>query len=125
MASKAFTRFRRRLLGDDDTVNFHSLRRSFATYLERAKVGDSLEAELMGHSKKTLSKSVYSGGMTAAQRREAVEAMAAQIEHEVAKAVRGVGGGGAEDAAEQVGDAGPPGAPASAADDVDGGDRGR
>jgi integrase len=34
--SKRFTEFRRAVLGQDDTVDFHSLRRTFATYLERA-----------------------------------------------------------------------------------------
>lgn len=65
--TKAFTRFRRRVLGHDD-VDFHSFRRSFATWLERAmarypEVGDPVINELMGHAKGTLARRVYSGGL--------------------------------------------------------------
>ena len=92
-ATKAFTTVRRRILGEDDTVDFHSLRRCFATYLDRAQaatpeVNPTVIAELMGHEKPTLATAVYSGGMTPAHRRRAVDAMAAQMEPEVVEALK-------------------------------------
>ncbi len=78
--SKSFTRFRRRVLGDDRTVDFHSLRRCFATLLERAStlgpdVNASVIAELMGHSKPTLALSLYSAGLSAQQLERAISSL--------------------------------------------------
>jgi integrase len=55
--SKRFTEYRRKLLGHSGEVDFHSLRRCFATYLERAQgiskaVHPSAIAELMGQKKR-------------------------------------------------------------------------
>ena len=68
-ATKRYTTFRRSVLGNDDRVDFHSFRRTFATYLERAStlttaVNASVTAELMGHTKASLAFSLYSGGLT-------------------------------------------------------------
>jgi integrase len=86
--SKVFTRFRRSVLGESDAVDFHSLRRTFATYLEHAstrtvKVNPQVIAELMGHEKGTLALSVYSGGLRLQHLRDAIEAMGEVIEPEV------------------------------------------
>lgn len=101
--SKVFTRFRRSVLGQDGEIalasgrskspaDFHSLRRSFTTYLEHAstrttRVNPQVIAELMGHEKGTLALSVYSGGLHIRHLREAVDAMAEVIEPEVLKLV--------------------------------------
>lgn len=78
--SKRFTEYRRRVLGEDDTVDFHSFRRSFATFLERAsmlssRVNASVIAELMGHAKPTLALSLYSGGLGQSHLVDAVDAL--------------------------------------------------
>jgi integrase len=76
--SKRFTKFRRRVLGESNEVDFHSLRRTFATYLEHAmtrspKVNETVIDELMGHKKKTLALSVYSGGLRIQHLKDAIE----------------------------------------------------
>ena len=97
--TKTFTRFRRSVLGEDgeialasgrskSPVDFHSLRRTFATYLEHAstrthKVNPQVIAELMGHEKSSLALSLYSGGLNIRHLREAIDAMAEVIEPEV------------------------------------------
>lgn len=92
--SKRFTEFRREVLGTDNTVDFHSLRRTFATYLEHAMatslaVNAQVVAQLMGHEKGSLAFSTYSGGMRLQHLREAVEAMSKVIEVEVMAALAG------------------------------------
>ena len=86
---KRFSSFRQATLGEDKAVDFHSFRRTFATYLERASVtcisvNTSTIAELMGHSKPTLALAVYSSGLVPAQLRAAIDALDAVIEAEVA-----------------------------------------
>lgn len=87
--TKRFTAFRRRVLGDTGAqVDFHSFRRSFATYLERAStvsraVNASVISELMGHEKGTLALDGYSGGLRLEDRREALDAMVNSIEPDV------------------------------------------
>jgi integrase len=87
--TKRFTAFRRRVLGDTGTeLDFHSFRRCFATYLERAStvsraVNASVIAELMGHAKGTLALDGYSSGLRLSEHREALDAMAGVIEPEV------------------------------------------
>jgi integrase len=90
--SKRLTLYRRRVLGDNDTVDFHSLRRDFATYLERAQgvtlaVNPSVIAELMGHEKSTLALSAYSGGLRLEALRNAVSALEKVMEPEVLAAL--------------------------------------
>ena len=77
---KRFSVFRQSTLGSDKSVDFHSFRRTFATYLERASVSSiavntSTIAELMGHSKPTLALAVYSSGLVPAQLRVAIDAL--------------------------------------------------
>jgi integrase len=90
--SKKFTAFRRRVLGADDTVDFHSLRRTFATYLEHAQrqsldVNPGIIAELMGHEKGTLALSLYSGGYRIEHLQTAIEVLGQAIEPEVLRAL--------------------------------------
>jgi integrase len=90
--SKRFGVFRRRVLGDDNAVDFHSLRRSFATYLDNAQglslaVHPSAIAELMGHAKGSLALSLYSGGKRIQYLRDAIDALSLVIEPEVMNAV--------------------------------------
>jgi len=90
--SKRITQYRRKVLGEDSTVDFHSLRRCFATYMERAQnvtleVNPSVIAELMGHEKPTLALSVYSGGIRLEGLRRAIEALDQVVEPEVLAAV--------------------------------------
>jgi integrase len=91
--SKRFTEYRRKLLGHSGEVDFHSLRRCFATYLERAQgiskaVHPSAIAELMGQKKQTLALSLYSGGLRLADLRKAVDALSKVVEPEVLEALR-------------------------------------
>src|SRR5262249_6871286 len=90
--SKRFTSFRRTVLGSSDQVDFHSFRRSFATYLERAQsisgaVYPSVIDELIGHKKQTLALSLYSGGLRRDHLQAAIGAMADAIEPEVLSAI--------------------------------------
>jgi hypothetical protein len=92
VVTKRFTDFRREVLGPDDTVNFHSLRRSFATYLEHAStrslmVNPQVIAELMGHNKGTLALSLYSGGLRIQHLRNAIETLSEVIDAEVLAAL--------------------------------------
>ena len=94
--SKRFTAFRRRVLGNDATVDFHSLRRNFATYLDRAQgvtqaVHPGIIAELMGHAKGSLALSLYSGGYRIDHLRKAIDALRDVMEPEVLEAVAAAG----------------------------------
>jgi integrase len=85
---KRFATFRQEVLGKDKSVDFHSLRRTFATYLERAStqtlaVNTSTIAELMGHVKPTLALAVYSSGLVPAQLRAAIDALDLVLEPEI------------------------------------------
>jgi integrase len=91
--SKKFTVFRRRVLGADNTVDFHSLRRTFATYLEQAQrqsldVNPGIIAELMGHEKGTLALSLYSGGYRIEHLQAAIGVLGETIEPQVLNALR-------------------------------------
>src|SRR5262249_42943464 len=90
--SKRFTEYRRKVLGQSDEIDFHSLRRSFATYIERAQgmskaVNPSVIAELMGHKKQTLALSLYSGGLRLVDLRRAVDALSRVIEKDIQDAL--------------------------------------
>ncbi|GJE53495.1 Tyrosine recombinase XerC [Methylobacterium tardum] len=87
---KRFATFRQKVLGPSKQVDFHSFRRSFATYLERASthttaVNSSVIAELMGHAKPTLALAVYSSGLVPEQLRAAIDALDRVIEPPVKK----------------------------------------
>ena len=91
--SKRFTEYRRKVLGNSGEVDFHSLRRCFATYLDRAQritkaANASAIDELMGHKKQTLALSLYSGGLRLADLRKAVDALSKVIEPEVLEALK-------------------------------------
>lgn len=90
--TKRFTDFRREVLGLDDTVDFHSLRRSFATYLEHAstksnKANAQVIAQLMGHTKSGLALSLYSGGLLIQHLRDAIDLLSEVIEPKVLAAL--------------------------------------
>jgi integrase len=85
---KRFTTFRQKVLGPGKQVDFHSFRRCFATYLERASthttaVNSSVIAELMGHAKPTLALAVYSSGLVPEQLRAAINSLDRVIEPKV------------------------------------------
>ncbi|MBP1180902.1 tyrosine-type recombinase/integrase [Methylobacterium sp. PvR107] len=87
---KRFATFRQKVLGPNKEVDFHSFRRCFATYLERASthtmaVNSSVIAELMGHAKPTLALAVYSSGLVPEQLRAAIDALDRVIEPQVLK----------------------------------------
>jgi integrase len=87
---KRFATFRQKVLGPSKEVDFHSFRRCFATYLERASthttaVNSSVIAELMGHAKPTLALAVYSSGLVPEQLRAAIDALDRVIEPQVIK----------------------------------------
>ncbi|MEZ5836512.1 MAG: tyrosine-type recombinase/integrase [Geminicoccaceae bacterium] len=89
-ASKRYTALRRAILGEDRAVDFHSFRRTFATYLEHASTMDSsinasVIAELMGHSKQTLALNLYSGGLKVEHLRGAIVMLDKVIEPEILK----------------------------------------
>ena len=93
-ASSRFTTFRRSVLGEDDTVDFHSLRRTFLAATGRAYAAGSsacnpiVEASLVGHQAPTLASSVYAGPTDMVTRRKAVaEAVALGMPEEVRKAL--------------------------------------
>jgi len=88
IVAKRFATYRQAALGPDKTVDFHSLRRTFATYLERAStqthaVNTSTIAELMGHVKPTMALAVYSSGLVPAQLRSAIDALDLVLEAEI------------------------------------------
>ena len=89
-ASKRYTTLRRTILGDDRSVDFHSFRRTFATYLEYGSTIDptvnaSVIAELMGHSKQTLALNLYSGGLKVEHLRRAITLLDEVIEPDILK----------------------------------------
>ncbi|MBO1906571.1 tyrosine-type recombinase/integrase [Microvirga sp. 3-52] len=94
IVAKRFATFRQTALGPDKAVDFHSFRRTFATYLERAStqthaVNTSTIAELMGHVKPTLALAVYSSGLVPAQLRSAIDALDLVLETEVIAVLAG------------------------------------
>jgi integrase len=51
---------------------FHSIRKTVATQLEQAGVGEGIAADILGHEKKTLSYGLYSSGSSTKQKLEAI-----------------------------------------------------
>lgn len=70
--SKRFTRLRDSL-GLPRTKVFHSIRKTVATLLQRAHVPEGTAAELLGHTKQTMTYGLYSGGLDIKQKAEAIE----------------------------------------------------
>jgi integrase len=71
--SPEFTRLRRRLGITRNRVSFHSLRKSMATKLERARVPENEAVQLLGHEKLSMSYRVYSLGVDLPRLKELVE----------------------------------------------------
>jgi integrase len=58
---KRFGRFRNKI-GITETKKFHSLRKNFSTALENSQVPENIAQQLVGHSKKSMTYSLYSQG---------------------------------------------------------------
>lgn len=87
--TKAYTRFRRSVLGEGSPTDFHSWRRTFATYGERAGVHGPALDTLMGHAHGNLALDVYSGGLTWEGLARAVAEIRGVIEPEVLAEIGG------------------------------------
>jgi hypothetical protein len=88
IAAKRFATYRQTVLRSGRTVDFHSLRRTLRTYLERVStqthaVDPSTIAELMGRVKPTVALAVYSSGLVLAQLRSSIHALDLVLEPEV------------------------------------------
>jgi integrase len=73
LASKAFTRHRRKLGLGRPGIVFHSLRNTVATVLHNAGVPEVEAAALLGHTVPTMSYGLYSGGLSLERLRRVVE----------------------------------------------------
>jgi integrase len=69
---KKFGRTKAKIVGDDRTKVFHSIRKNVTTLLERGGISEGVAADLIGHEKKTMTYGVYSGGSSIQQLQEAV-----------------------------------------------------
>ncbi len=55
---------------------FHSLRKTVVTILENAGVAENVVADIVGHEKTTMTYGLYSGGVSVAVKREALDKLA-------------------------------------------------
>ena len=55
---------------------FHSIRKTVVTILENAGVAENVVADLVGHEKTTMTFGLYSGGLSLAVKREALDKLA-------------------------------------------------
>ena len=69
--SKRFGRFKKKH-GFGKDKNFHSLRRTVATLLERANVRETVAADILGHRRPTMTYGVYAGSTTLQDRADAL-----------------------------------------------------
>jgi integrase len=71
---KRFSKTKTKMGFGGDQV-LHSIRRTVATMLERARVPEGVAADLLGHEKRgaTMSFGLYSGGSSMEQKRAAIE----------------------------------------------------
>lgn len=69
---KAFGVFKTEL-GYDERYVFHSIRKTVATMFEETQVPEFIAARILGHTLKTMSYGVYSGGVDLKTKREAME----------------------------------------------------
>ena len=60
-------------LGFDKRYVFHSIRKTVTTLMEQAGVPEGVTADIVGHDKQTMTYGVYSGGVSLAQMRDAIE----------------------------------------------------
>ncbi len=63
-------------LGFSPQLVFHSIRKTVVTILENAGVAENVVADLIGHEKTTMTFGLYSGGLTLAVKREALDKLA-------------------------------------------------
>jgi integrase len=71
---KRFVRFNRVTVGvNDSAVVFHSLRKNFASQLERSGVPENIAQQIIGHAKQSLTYGLYSHGVKMETLRDAVE----------------------------------------------------
>jgi integrase len=68
---KRFGRLKR-ALGFGDQFVFHSIRKTVATLLEDAGVGENVAADILGHEKPTMTYGLYSGGTSLAVKAKAI-----------------------------------------------------
>ncbi len=69
---KKFTRLKKSM-GFDDRHVFHSIRKTVVTILENAGAPENVVADLVGHEKTTMTFGLYSGGVSLAVKREALD----------------------------------------------------
>ena len=55
---------------------FHSMRKTVVTILENAGVPENVVADIVGHEKTTMTYGLYSGGVSLAVKREALDRLA-------------------------------------------------
>ena len=63
-------------LGFGPQFVFHSIRKTVVTILENAGVPENVVADLVGHEKTTMTYGLYSGGLSFAVKREALDKLA-------------------------------------------------
>ena len=69
---KRFSRVKTKL-GFDGHHDFHSIRKTVSTQLERAGVSEGISADILGHEKQTMTYGLYSGGSSLEQKAAAVD----------------------------------------------------
>ena len=63
-------------LGFGPQLVFHSIRKTVVTIFENAGVPENVVADIVGHEKTTMTYGLYSGGVSLAVKREALEKLA-------------------------------------------------
>ncbi len=63
-------------LGFGPQLVFHSLRKTVVTILENAGAPENVVADIVGHEKTTMTYGLYSGGVSLAVKREALDKLA-------------------------------------------------
>ena len=59
-------------LGFGPKLVFHSIRKSFTTFMEQAEVPEGVTADIVGHEKQTITYGLYSGGTSNQQKLDAI-----------------------------------------------------
>ena len=72
---KRFGRLKKEL-GFGKKYVFHSIRKTVVTILENAGVPENVVADIVGHEKMTMTYGLYSGGLSLAVKREALDKLA-------------------------------------------------
>lgn len=65
----------KRALGYGDQFVFHSVRKTVATMLEDAGIGENVAADILGHEKPTMTYGLYSGGTSLDVKAKAIAAL--------------------------------------------------